>query len=132
MRKFALFASLFVASLCFASTNADLPNLDDPEVRKKIIEQAVELVEVAKADGTKQYSEPLRISAYTGTGWGVFYDNERRVRAISQFRKGKQHGLAKRWHEKGGMIMDGSISRAFSKIIDSMVLRVFGIKVGNF
>jgi len=107
MRKFTLFASLFIASLCFASTNADLPNLDDPEVRKKIIEQGVELEEVAKADGTKQYSEPLRISAYTGTGWGVFYDKERRVRAISQFRKGKQHGLVKTWHDNGRKYIEG-------------------------
>ena len=34
-------------------------NLDDPEVRKKIIDQAVELEAVKKADGSLQYFEPL-------------------------------------------------------------------------
>ena len=46
---FALFGSLFVSSLCLADTNAERPNLDDPEVRKKIIDQAGVLEVVKKA-----------------------------------------------------------------------------------
>ena len=49
MRRLVLIASLFVSSICFADTNAERPNLDDSEVLKKIIDQAVVLEVVKKA-----------------------------------------------------------------------------------
>jgi antitoxin component YwqK of YwqJK toxin-antitoxin module len=120
MRKFALFASLVVSSQCFADTNADRPNLDDPEVLKKIIDQAVELEVVKKADGSLQYFEPLDFAPYQGSGWGVIYydsndqdepriiyisedkvDSNRKPLALFQLLKGKREGLAITWHENG-------------------------------
>ena len=73
MRKFTLFASLIAWSLCIAVTNAERPNLDDPEVRKKIIEQGVVLEAVKNADGSLQYFEPLEFLPYQGSCWGVIY-----------------------------------------------------------
>ena len=127
MRKFALFASLIVSSLCFADTNAERPNLDDPEVRKKIIEEAVVLEFVKKADGSLQYFEPLDFEPYQGSGWGViYYDNNdqdepsiiyisedkagsnRKQRALFQFLKGEREGLAITWHENGQKQSEGS------------------------
>ena len=57
MRKLALLASLFVSSICFADTSSERPNLDDPEIRKKIIEQAVELIGLEAANETIQICE---------------------------------------------------------------------------
>ena len=57
MRKFALLASLFVSSISFADTSSERPNLDDPEIRKKIIEQAVELIGLEAANETIQICE---------------------------------------------------------------------------
>ena len=41
--KVRAIASLVFTSIYFADTNTKRPNFDDPEVRKKIIEQTVEL-----------------------------------------------------------------------------------------
>ena len=127
MRKFALFASLIVSSLCFADTNAERPNLDDPEVLKKIIDEAVVLEVAKKADGSLQYFEPLDFAPYQGSGWGViYYDNNdqdepsiiyisedkagsnRKQRALFQFLKGEREGLAITWHENGQKQSEGS------------------------
>ena len=94
MRKFAFFASLFVSSLCFAESNAERPNLDDPVVRKKIIDQAVELIGLRDANETIQICEREGMKPYTGSGWGVFRHPDGEVKALQQFRNGKQHGLS--------------------------------------
>ena len=101
MRVFALFASIFVTSLCFADTNAERPNLDDPEVRKKIIEEAVELEAVKKADGTFQYSKPLDFLPYQGSGWGVIYYENKKLQSLLQFSSGELEGLAITWYYNG-------------------------------
>ena len=107
MINFALFASLFFTSLCFADTNAEQPNLDDPEVRKKIIEEAVELVAVKKADGSLDYFDPLEFLPYQGSGWGVIYyenknqDSNKKLAALIQFLKGEPEGLAISWYYNG-------------------------------
>ena len=101
MRMFALFASLVVSSLGFADTNAERPNLDDPVVRKKIIEQAVELIGLEAANDTVQICEREDMKPYTGSGWGVFRHPDGEVKALLQFRNGKQHGLSTFFHENG-------------------------------
>ena len=100
MRIFALFTSLVVSSQCFADTNADRPNLDDPEVLKKIIEEAVELVALKKADGNLQYFVALEFLPFQGSGWGVTYyenknqDSNKKLEALIQFLKGEPEGQA--------------------------------------
>ena len=107
MKKFALFASLFVTSLCFADTNAERTNFDDPEVLKKIIDQAVVLEAVKKADGSLQYFEPLDFAPYQGSGWGVIYyenknqDSNKKLAALIQFLKGEPEGLVITWYYNG-------------------------------
>jgi antitoxin component YwqK of YwqJK toxin-antitoxin module len=101
MRIFVLFASLFVTSLCFADTKAERPNLDAPEVRKKIIEQAVEFDVVKKADGSMQYFEPLELSPYRGSAWGALYYSNRNIKGLYQLKDGKQDGLTTGWYENG-------------------------------
>ena len=101
MRMFALFGSLFVSSLCLADTNAERPNLDDPEVRKKIIEDAIEFEVVKKADGSFQVFEPLELSPYRGSGWGALYYINRNVKGLYQLKDGKQDGLFTYFYENG-------------------------------
>ena len=101
MRKLAFFASLFVSSLCFAESNAERPNLDDLEVRKKIIEQAVEFDSVKKANGSRQFFKPLELSPYRGCGWGVLYYINRNVKGLYQLKDGKKDGLFTSWYENG-------------------------------
>jgi len=101
MRIFVLFASLFIYSLCFAESNAERPNLDDLEVRKKIIEQAVEFDVVKKADGSMQYFEPLELSPYRGSAWGALYYSNRNIKGLYQLKDGKQDGLTTGWYENG-------------------------------
>jgi antitoxin component YwqK of YwqJK toxin-antitoxin module len=101
MRTFALFGSLFFSSLCLADTNAERPNLDDPEVRKKIIEDAIEFEVVKKADGSFQFFEPLELSPYRGSGWGALYYINRNVKGLYQLKDGKKDGLFTSWHENG-------------------------------
>ena len=38
---------------------------------------------------------------YTGSGWGVFRHPDGEVKALLQFRNGKQHGLSTFFHENG-------------------------------
>jgi len=101
MRKFALFASLFAWSLCIAVTNTERPNLDDPEVRKKIIEQGVVLEAVKNADGSLQYFEPLEFSPYQGSGWGVIYYENKKLHGLVQLKNGKTHGAFHKWYRSG-------------------------------
>jgi hypothetical protein len=95
MRRFALFTSLVLTSLCFADTNAERPNLDDLEVRKKIIDQAVELIGLRAANETIQICEREGMKPYTGSGWGVFRHPDGEVKALQQFRNGKN--LVQQW-----------------------------------
>ena len=101
MRKFALFVSLFVTSLCFSDRNAERPNLDDPEVRKKIIEDAIEFEILKKADGSLQFFEPLELSPYRGSGWGALYYINRNVKRLYQLKAGKLEALKTDWYESG-------------------------------
>ena len=101
MRKFALFISLFFTYLCFAESNAERPNLDDLEVRKKIIEQAVEFDSVKKANGSRQFFKPLELSPYRGGGWGALYYSNRNIKVLYQLKDGKQDGLTIGWYENG-------------------------------
>jgi antitoxin component YwqK of YwqJK toxin-antitoxin module len=101
MRKFALLASLVVTSICFAYKNADRPDLDDPEVRKKIIDDAIEFEIVKRADGSLQFFEPLELSPYRGNGWGALYYINRNVEALYQLKAGKLEGLKTGWYESG-------------------------------
>ena len=87
--------------LCFAESNAERPNLDDLEVRKKIIEQAVEFDSVKKANGSRQFFKPLELSPYRGCGWGVLYYINRNVKGLYQLKDGKKDGLFTSWYENG-------------------------------
>ena len=108
MRKLVLFISFLVASLCFADTNAERPDLDDPEVRRKIIDQAVEFDIIKKADGSTQYFEPLELSPYRGGGWGALYYSNRNIKVLYQLKDGKQDGLTTIWYENGQKKAEGN------------------------
>ena len=58
-------------------------DLDDPEVRKKIIAQAVEVTPKKQADGTTVFYERHTRLPYKGTGWAVnYYDGGIRLEAL--------------------------------------------------
>ena len=76
-------------------------NLDDPKVRKAIIEQAVEVTSVKKSDGTFVIYEPLARSPYKGTGWVVEYYDNGSLLDLCQLKDGKRDGLGTQWHENG-------------------------------
>ena len=90
--------------------NATLPriNLDDADVRRKIIEQAVEVASEEKADGTIVFYEPLASSPYKGTGWVVMYYDDGSLLNLSQLKDGKKDGLYTFWHENGQMKEEAS------------------------
>jgi len=136
MRIFVLFASLFVTSLCFADTKAERPNLDAPEVRKKIIEQAVEFDVVKKADGSMQYFEPLELSPYRGSAWGALYYSNRNIKGLYQLKDGKQDGLTTGWYENGQKkdevnMSDGKVVNGKVWLPDGRICPISKIKDGS-
>ena len=77
-------------------------DLDDPEVRKKVIAQAVEVTPKNQADGTWVFYERHTRLPYKGTGWAViYYDDGIRLDALIQFKGGKREGLQTTWYKKG-------------------------------
>ena len=98
----------FSASL---SVHAQI-DLDDPEVRKKIIAQAIEVTSTPKkqADGTTVFYERHTRLPYKGTGWAVnYYDGGIRLEALLQFKGGKREGLQTRWYENGQMRAEANL-----------------------
>ena len=85
---------LFLPWLCLAAQKAERPDFHDPVVLKRIIAEAVKLEAVKKADGSMQYLEPLELSSYRGSGWGVVYHDNRKVRFLAQFKNGKVNGFS--------------------------------------
>ena len=83
MRILLLLTMLCFASLlCIAEERAEMPNLRDPEVFKKIISEAVELESLKKADGSDQFfkiNEPL---PFDGSGWGVTYWEKDKIQGL--------------------------------------------------
>ena len=76
-------------------------NLDDPKVRKAIIEQAVEVTSEKKSDGTFVIYEPLARSPYKGTGWVVTYYDDGSLQILCQLKDGKEDGLGTHWYDSG-------------------------------
>ena len=70
------------------------PDFHDPVALKGIIAKAVQLEAVKKADGSMQYLEPLELSSYQGSGWGVVYHENRKLRFLAQFKNGKVNGFS--------------------------------------
>ena len=56
----------FASLLCIAEERAEMPNLRDPEVLKKIISEAVELESFNKADGSIQFSKINELTPFNG------------------------------------------------------------------
>ena len=77
------------------------PNFNDQKVLENIIEQAVKLEAIKKADGTTQHYEPLELSPYKGSGWGVVYHKNQKVSSLLQFKGGFVSGFATTWYENG-------------------------------
>ena len=73
---------------------SERPDFHDPVVLKGIIAKAVQLEAVKKADGSMQYLEPLELSSYQGSGWGVVYHENRKLRFLAQFKNGKVNGFS--------------------------------------
>ena len=94
----ALFCLILASILTFGYGR---PNFDDQKVLENIIEQAVKLEAVKKADGTTQYFEPLELSPYKGSGWGVVYHKNQKVSSLLQFKGGILSGFATTWYENG-------------------------------
>ena len=108
---FALFVALLIIG-CAESpsdsttlTQSTNPiDLDDSEVRKKIIAQAVEVTSERQADGTWVFYERHTRLPYKGTGWAViYYDDGIRLEALIQLKGGKREGLLATWYKKGQM-----------------------------
>lgn len=97
---------LFISASLLVHAQIDL---DDPEIRKKIIAQAVEVTWEKKADGTTVFYEPFTRSPYKGTGWVViYYDDGIKLNALIQFKGGKRNGLESSWHENGQKSFEGN------------------------
>ena len=108
---FALFVALLIIG-CAESpsdsttlTQSTNPiDLDDSEVRKKIIAQAVEVTSERQADDTWVFYERHTRLPYKGTGWAViYYDDGIRLEALIQLKGGKREGLLATWYKKGQM-----------------------------
>ena len=101
MRRFAQILTLFMVAVSSAHAQIDL---DDPEVREKIIAQAVEVTPKYQADGTWVFYERHTRLPYKGTGWAVsYYDDGIRLEGLRQFKEGKREGLHTTWYKKGQM-----------------------------
>ena len=76
-------------------------DLDDPEVRKKIIAQAIEVTWEKKADGSFLYYDSITRLRYQGTGWAVTYHDNGSLDALFQLKDGQDYGLLKGWYDNG-------------------------------
>ena len=84
MRKFALFASIFVWSLLFG-------NEDKPIV--------LSLLETIEINGEEIHFLKDKQEPYSGTSLGFFEKGEKQAEV--NYKDGKKEGLATWWHENG-------------------------------
>ena len=80
--------------LCLAAEKADRPNFHDPVELERIIADAVHLQAVKKADGDWQFFKPHEFAPYQGSGWGVVFHENKKVRILAQFANGKVNGFS--------------------------------------
>ena len=69
--------------LCLAAEKAARPNFHDPVELERIIADAVQLQAVKKADGAWQYFKPLEFAPYQGSGWGVVFHENKKIRFLA-------------------------------------------------
>ena len=76
-------------------------DLDNPEVRKKIIAQAAEVTVEKKPDGSFVFYDPITGLRHQGTGWTVFYYDNGSLESLFQLKDGQYNGLFKGWYDNG-------------------------------
>ena len=75
------------------SISTELPNLDEPKVRNRIFDEAIDETDLQfqrNAAGEKIHHAPNREQPYTG--W------VKNIRELQQFRDGKKHGIYITWY----------------------------------
>lgn len=95
---------LLIASLLIAANWAagDVePDLDDPKVREKILEEAVlvDSLDERGSDGKELRYQAGKQAPYTGWGKGVHANGK--LGMLSRFKDGKPEGLMTTWRENG-------------------------------
>jgi antitoxin component YwqK of YwqJK toxin-antitoxin module len=78
-------------------------DFDDPVLLEKIIAEAIDVQTLENRDKTDHIlSAPMKQIPYTG--WGKFMLEDKKVRKLSQYKDGKQHGIAISFDQSGNKI----------------------------
>ena len=93
----------FIVSLtlgCQEPSTYEQINLDDPDVRNKILDEAIS-GEKLILKGIKPQNSYAPNSEYPYTGWAFHEYPNGQIRRISQYERGQERGLTVRWYSNG-------------------------------